>query len=110
MGPDRPKPLFSQLLRDDADLREIVEEFVAGLPSRLEEIREAYGRLDWQHLMVLSHRLKGASGSYGYPDLSTLAANMEQAFRAQQAENLGQWMDQFESLIQAAQAGLEQAG
>ena len=40
-----------------------------GLPGRMEEIREAFEKLDWQQLSLLAHRLKGASGSYGYPDL-----------------------------------------
>ena len=108
MAGDSPKKLFSQLLREDPDLRDIVEEFVRGLPGRMEEIREAFDKLDWQQLSMLAHRLKGASGSYGYPDLSTLAAAMERGFKAQQAEELGQWMERFEGLVEAARAGLSE--
>jgi HPt (histidine-containing phosphotransfer) domain-containing protein len=106
MATNPPNQIHSQLLQDDPDLREIVEEFVRGLPGRMEEIREAFEKLDWQQLSMLAHRLKGASGSYGYPDLSALAATMERGFRAQQAEELGQWMDRFSKLVDAAKAGL----
>ncbi len=109
MAGDSPKKLFSQLLQEDPDLRDIVEEFVRGLPGRMEEIREAFDQLDWQQLAMLAHRLKGASGSYGYPDLSALAAAMERGFKAQQAEDLGQWLGQFEALFDAARAGLSEA-
>ena len=34
MAGDSPKKLFSQLLHEDPDLRDIVEEFVRGLPGR----------------------------------------------------------------------------
>ena len=102
-----PQKLISQLLADDADLRDLVEEFVAALPQRVEELKQAYEALDWEQLAMLAHRLKGASGSYGYPDLSTLAATMEQSFRSQQADDFAAWTKWLEAAVNAAQAGLE---
>lgn len=109
MSTAQPKPdkLVSQLLTDDPGLRDIVEEFIAGLDRRLDELQSAYEALDWEQLAMLAHRLKGASGSYGYPELSTLAAEMEAAFRAQHAENFQEWLDRFRGLVDAARAGLE---
>ena len=101
------RKLVSLLLEDDTDLRDIVEQFVHGLSHRLAELRQAYEALDWEQLTMLAHRLKGASGSYGYPDLSELAATMEHAFRNQQADGFAQWMEQFRELTGAARNGLE---
>lgn len=101
-----PPKLVSQLLTEDPELRDIVEEFVDGLPTRLDELQQAFDATDWDQLTTLAHRLKGASGSYGYPDLSTLAATMESSFRERQADNFRNWLQQFEELVNAAKAGL----
>ncbi len=103
----QPQVLFSQLLAEDSSLRDIVQEFVDALPGRLDELKQAYAALDWEMLTMLAHRLKGASGSYGYPDLSQLAAEMEHAFGDRQAEQFSNWAQQMESLIAAVQAGMQ---
>lgn len=100
------RKLFSQLLQDDADLRDIVEEFVNGLDNRLGDLRQAHERLDWEQLTMLAHRLKGASGSYGYPDIGELAATMEREFRAHQADDFATWVEQLGEFVAAARNGL----
>ncbi len=108
MSDSTDRKLVSQLLSQDADLRDIVEEFVGSLPQRLDELKQAYQALDWGQLAGLAHRLKGASGSYGYPQLSELAARMESAFRQQQAEDFPNWANEFQDLVAAAARGLVQ--
>lgn len=99
--------ITSQLLADEADLRAVVEEFVAGLPSRIAEMRQAYAAHDWDQLRVLAHRLKGAGGSYGYPDVSHLCADLEQRCRAQDVGDFQHWLTQFEQLVAAMATGLK---
>jgi HPt (histidine-containing phosphotransfer) domain-containing protein len=98
--------LVSQLLSADPALRDIVREFVDGLAARLEELRLAHAKLDWEALTTLAHRLKGAAGSYGYPQISKLCAGMEQQFRAHQAEKFAEWIADLARLTAAARAGL----
>jgi HPt (histidine-containing phosphotransfer) domain-containing protein len=102
----RPIRLVSQLLREDGDLRDIVEEFVAGLAARIEELRRAHAQLDFDALAVLAHRLKGAAGSYGYPDISRVCTEAETRFRSHEAEDFAAFLEQLKSLAGAAQAGL----
>lgn len=99
--------LTSQLLRDDPELRDIVQEFVAGLDGRLNQLREAYQQLDWDALTTLAHRLKGAGGSYGYPDISRICAEMEQRFKAHQGEDFAARLAELERVVGAARSGLE---
>jgi HPt (histidine-containing phosphotransfer) domain-containing protein len=108
-APGEPQTLVSQLLLEDADLRDIVEEFVAELDGRITEIKAAFNQLDWETLQTLAHRLKGAGGSYGYPDISQLAATMEQHFKTEDAAEFENWMQQLENLTHAAKAGLDDA-
>ncbi len=106
---DRPGPskLISQLLAEDAGLRDIVKEFVDHLTVRINELRQAHEKLDWDALTTLAHRLKGAAGSYGYPDISTLCAEMEQKLRSHEAEEFARWIAGLGQLAAAARAGLE---
>lgn len=101
-----PEKLVSFIVQEDPDLRDIVVEFVNELDSRVEEIRQAHEKLDWELLTTLAHRLKGAGGSYGYPAISQLCAEMEQNFRAQQAPAISEWLRQLQNLAHAAAAGL----
>lgn len=103
-----PARLVSQLLEEDADLRDVVEEFVSGLDRRVVDFRTAYAAHQWDNLMRLAHQLKGAGGSYGYPELSQLGAQMESRFRAHDAADFEHWIQQLAALTQAAKAGLSQ--
>ncbi|TWT45620.1 Hpt domain protein [Phycisphaerae bacterium RAS1] len=98
--------LVSQLLAEDADMRDIVEEFVAGLDARVAELRAAYDRLDWDNLAMFAHRLKGAGGSYGYPDIGRIGAALEADFRVRRGDNFGAAIAELDELVRAARAGL----
>jgi HPt (histidine-containing phosphotransfer) domain-containing protein len=93
-------------LLEDAELRDVVEEFVGSLTERVTELKDAYRQTDWTQMQTLAHRLKGAGGSYGYPDISQLAASMEQDFRVRTNEHFAQQIQELEALIVAARAGL----
>jgi HPt (histidine-containing phosphotransfer) domain-containing protein len=99
--------LVSELVREDPSMRELVLEFVNTLDDRIAELQQAYERLDWQQLAKLAHQLKGAGGSYGYPELSELAATMEQHFRTQSVGSFKHWIEQLAQLGVAARAGLQ---
>ena len=105
-----PDKLISDLLQDDPDLIDIVEEFVEGLDGRIDELQAAFRTQDWEMMTTLAHRLKGAGGSYGYPDISSLGATMEHEFKAHSASDFDAWMNQLGALTRAAQAGLAECG
>ncbi len=65
---------------DDAYARELAAltaEFCAGLPATLQAIGEAVARADGAALKSLIHTLKGTAGSYGFAQISALAAEAE---------------------------------
>lgn len=104
--PNVPDVISSDLLRTDPDLIDIVQEFVEGIPERIAELRGAFEANNWETLETLAHRLKGAGGSYGYADISDLAATMERQFKAHCAIEFQSWITQLEHLTQAARRGL----
>lgn len=99
--------LVSQLLLEDATLADIVFEFVNGLQKRIEELRAAHDAMNWAEMRTLAHRLKGAGGSYGYPDLSACAKALEEQLRAQDVSRCQAALAELERLAAAARAGLE---
>ena len=100
------KMLISELLADDPDLRDMVEEFVEGLEQRVTELQRAYEHLDWEQLKTLAHRLKGAGGSYGYPEISRVAADMEQQFKTHSMQTFDHQVQALKDLATAARDGL----
>lgn len=102
-----PAKVYSCLLEDDADLRDLVTEFVAALPARIDELQQALAALDWQQLALLAHRLKGASGSYGYPDVTVTAGLMEEAANAGHAAPCADGIERLRRYAAAAAAGLD---
>lgn len=110
MHNDRPSavrtPLVSSLLAEEPDMRDLVEEFITGLEERAGEFAAAFADREWDRLRVLAHQLKGAGGSYGYPEFSALGATMETAFRNHAGDGFEQWMRELGELVAAARAAL----
>ena len=66
---------------DDPDFRELLGDFTSALPDRRDNLLAAHRTGVPEDLRVQAHRLKGAGGGYGFPELSELAAALEVACR-----------------------------
>jgi HPt (histidine-containing phosphotransfer) domain-containing protein len=68
---------YSPLCNED-DLAELVELFVQEVPDRLAQLEQCLDQGNWSELARFAHQLKGAGGSYGFPQLTPVAARVEQ--------------------------------
>lgn len=75
-------PIPSALLESDPEMRDIVIEFADSLPDRISTLAAHLRSADFQQAESLGHQLKGAGGSYGYPGLSKIGADLEIAARS----------------------------
>ncbi|MCC5866939.1 MAG: Hpt domain-containing protein [Gammaproteobacteria bacterium] len=75
-------------LADDEDMRELIVEFVTGLPARTATMRNLASTNQVEALRAIAHQLKGAGGGYGYPLISQTAASLEHAILAQAPESV----------------------
>lgn len=66
---------------EDARYQALVERFLMGLPGYAREIEAGLEHGDWEAVASLSHQLKGLGGSFGYPEISELAAQLQQQLR-----------------------------
>lgn len=81
-GPNMIEPLKSEFA-DDPELSDLVEMFIEGLPSRIENLNVAMQTGDGESLRRLAHQLKGAAGGYGFPSITEKARMLEAALNAE---------------------------
>ena len=70
------------LLEDDADLLDIVQDFANQIPDRIRNLKELYSQDDRDELQRVAHQLKGGAGGVGFPQISDVAAALEQAIKS----------------------------
>jgi HPt (histidine-containing phosphotransfer) domain-containing protein len=86
MNPDNSTPqdpIFSELVKEDASLADIVTEFVEGLSDRLAVFEETLNESDFEMLRVSARQLTGSGDAHGYPALAEQAAKLELHAKAQ---------------------------
>ncbi|MGL4513567.1 MAG: ATP-binding protein [Lacipirellulaceae bacterium] len=74
-----PSPIASLLPTDDEEFRTVVEEFLDKTGVEVLAMRGLIDACDWPALRERAHWLKGSGGTAGYPALSDLAHDLEQA-------------------------------
>jgi len=97
---NQPKdPIPSELVREDASLADLVEEFLGTIPERLREMETAINSSDFDILRRRAHQLKGSGGGYGYPAVTELAARLEQQAVGGQLTSCQQALEELHELV-----------
>lgn len=89
----------------DPDLADILNDFVNGLPQKLQLMREAHASQDFSTLQRLAHQLKGAGGGYGYPALTQVCRMLEEESQKSDPEALTLLLNDMDRLTQAIVRG-----
>lgn len=100
----------SRLLQAEPDLSDLVEKFVLDLPAVLDELRQLSEAQDWPTLRHKVHDLKGMGGTFGYPDLSELAAKLEFQLINQDGQAVDTLLGELDKLVKRICQGLFPAG
>ena len=102
-----PLLLHSELPRGEFEA--LLQRFVAGLPDRLRQLDAAVQQCNWEDVARLSHQIRGAAGSYGYPSIADEAWRMEQIATGQKSQGLCfENFSRMETLCLGAQRALEE--
>lgn len=67
---------------DDPDFHELLELFAESISRHCQELEASHRDGDVRQLQALAHKLKGAGGGYGFPEMTTLAAELENACKS----------------------------
>ena len=65
------------LIKVDADLVDLIPNYLKNLHANLEEIKEHFYNGDLSACQRLGHNLKGSGGSYGFDFISEMGAAIE---------------------------------
>ena len=62
----------------DPDMRELVEFFVEQMPTRVQALQDSFESGALEDVRSIAHQLKGAGGSYGFPQITESARALEE--------------------------------
>jgi len=102
------EPVLSTMLSESPELVVIVEQFVRGLPERLDAIQDALRQQSFDRLEKLAKQLKSAGGSHGFAELTEQARSMEQAAHRHAVIELTGRIEEMAVLVSRIHAGLRE--
>ena len=78
---DEKRPLRSSLASDPR-MADVLAQFIARLPERVDELGRLLEEQNLQDLQRLVHQIKGSAGGYGFPEITEVAARAEERLKA----------------------------
>lgn len=84
-----------------AEIRELVPFFLDRRQADLGAIERFLAEENFEQITTLAHNIKGSSASYGFPELSQLGAQMEDAGRCRNKPLLERRIADFHALLSA---------
>ncbi len=78
--------LLQSKYHDKPMYRPIIIDFVNSFQQRLDAMQNLIKAMDWEQLSVAMHQIKGAAATYGYPQVSEVAAQLETAAKEAKAD------------------------
>lgn len=100
--------IMSSILETEPDLFDLVKNFVSKLPDMLAKSQRLAEKESWGELSALTHDLKGLGGSFGYPEITRLAGEIEQCVKQQPSEELFVMLDSLQDIVLRIVAGMQQ--
>jgi CheY-like chemotaxis protein/HPt (histidine-containing phosphotransfer) domain-containing protein len=104
-APSEEPPLVSTLLAEEPELADLIQSFVAKLPSMVEDLAAAQRAQDWASLKAKAHDLKAVGGGYGFAPVSAIAAKIEFEVAKKDAHGAGELVEQLHGLIRRIERG-----
>lgn len=93
-------PLLSALPADDAEFREIIEEFAVRLDEKLTTLRQAWKSGDCRAVAEAAHWIKGSGGTAGFDDLTEPALQLEKLAKDGISFRMEHYINQLEMLCE----------
>ena len=82
-----------------AAYKQLVNNYRSSLPQKLTDIMEAKAANDWQGMKQLTHKMKGAAGSFGFMHLSQAAEQVDSLLRDKNYEHAEEKLENLVTLI-----------
>ncbi len=83
----------------DDGFRHLVDKYVNSLHARLSDIKSSYEKNKLDTFKALIHDLKGMGGSFGFPQLTSCAKNIETHIKTQDHDSIRLYLNELETTI-----------
>jgi HPt (histidine-containing phosphotransfer) domain-containing protein len=87
----------------DAELASLVPGYLDRRRADALAIRAAAGAGDFETARSLGHQLKGSGGGYGFPEITRLGAEIEEAAKHHEGERLSRLAESLSEYLSAIQ-------
>ncbi|MCX7892755.1 MAG: Hpt domain-containing protein [Burkholderiales bacterium] len=91
------------LVEVDAELAALVPGFLARRREDAAAIRAAARAGDFATARSLGHQLKGSGGGYGFPEITRLGAEIEEAAKSHDAGRVVEWAETLSDYLRRLQ-------
>lgn len=88
----------------DSCVRPLVTRFLQNRSKELPQMAEAYETRDYPLLERIGHNLKGAGTSFGFPEITMVGADLEDASRHRDPDRVATLLAEYRSLLAALTA------
>lgn len=95
---DSPSPSFASVA-EKLELDSLVGDFLVSAAQDVEDMRGALERGDYATIGHKAHGLKGMGGSFGFPVISSLGAQLENEARNASPERIRSWLQQLDTIL-----------
>ena len=99
--------LVSTLLEEDPGALYLIKKFVSNFAKSLNKIENHIQLKQWENLADILHQIKGTGGNFGYPDVYSIAAEMECHVEGKNLEGLNELLSKLRDLHSKMALGLE---
>ena len=102
-------PLYPQVAENDMEYQALITVFVESLPALANKLKFSAKEEEWELVASLLHHAKGSGGSYGYPDITQLAAKIEFQLVSEKYNEVLRLLDDLYELFDRAILGQQQS-
>ncbi len=97
----RRTAITSSLPMEVPEFREIVAQFISGLPKAMSELRMAWDRGDIECLRELAHRLKGTGGTVGFDVFTEPSRQLQHAAETGNSSRIPELLSELDEIVEA---------
>ena len=91
----------------DADLDDIIPEYLENKRSECAQLRELADRGDFEEIRTIAHGMKGSGGCYGFPVISGIGKDMEAAAKASNLADVLAQVDALQTYVESVEVRYE---
>ena len=102
------EPIYSALIQEEPKFEDLLYNFVDSLRNMQQKIMDTFRNNEFYALAQAVHDLKGTAGGFGYPELTSLAKDIEVSLKQKDHDATEHLLEQLAIMCQRIYRGAQQ--